>query len=170
MKNNRAIRLPLLASALSFLLSIGLLTGCAPGETSATDPSNTFEWYAEGCVKAAEAAQGLYSGADSPIGRQVAETALDALVGAAKEVSNSLPQDSTVTPRLESVLDMLESRTPLTDISEQDKERFEQNKAVVLDAIGEVGQMCRSVFAGFEVTETPQPRGLDQPGALKDGS
>jgi len=135
------------------------LSSCAPGEDSPIS-SNTFEWYAQGCVKSAQAAQGLYRSADSPLGRQVAENGLDVLVAAGDQLLQALPADLTEKTRLDKALEVIRDRDPLTALPENDKKRFERNKKVILHSVGEVGEICRSIFAGFDSTRQPSPANL----------
>lgn len=130
------------------------LSSCAPGEDSLVS-QNTFEWYAQGCVKSAQTAQGLYRGADSPIGRQVAEKGLDALVSAGDQLRQALPADLAETTRLDRALQLIRDREPLTTLPAENKKRFERNKKVILHSVGEVGEICKSIFAGFDSTRQP---------------
>ena len=157
MRQHSVISRPLYKSTrivLVVLLS-ALVASCAP--TGEPGSENAFEWYANGCVTAAEVAQELYLGADSPLGRQAAEKSLDALVSAGKQVSLSLPENSEAQVGLNQLLETLKSRPRLTDLSESDREKFEKNREAIAGVIGEVGQMCRSVFAGFDTTAQPSP-------------
>jgi hypothetical protein len=148
-------RVHLLAIAASAVL---LAAGCAPTSGTGGAPADdAFAWYADACVTAADAARSTYSSADGPVSRVLAEKSLDALELAASRALESLPPDTAAYGELARALKQLQSRTPLTEVSPEEKAKFERNKAVVDAAIVEIGEMCRSVFAGFDTTQSPSP-------------
>lgn len=134
------------------------VTACSPAQVGDGAEANTFEWYANGCVSAADTARNLYASADSPLSRTVAEGALDALEIAGARVVDALPQDNPIRAELAAALTKLDARIPITDISSDEQAKFERNKAVVDEAISEVGQMCKSIFTGFDATLSPSPQ------------
>lgn len=134
------------------------LTACSPAQIGDGGGANTFEWYANGCVTAADTARSLYASADSPLSRTVAEKALDALEIAGARVVEALPADNSARAELLAALAKLDARIPITDISSDEQAKFERNKAVVDEAISEVGQMCKSIFTGFDATLSPSPQ------------
>jgi hypothetical protein len=152
--SNLSRRRSLLRHASALVAGLALVA-CSPSDLTGPDGGNTFQWYADGCVNAADVARSLYASADNPVSRTLAEKSLDTLELAGAKVVESLPQESPFRTELSDALAKLDSRIPLTDISADEREKFERNKLVVDGAISEVGQMCRSIFAGFESTRSP---------------
>jgi len=141
---------------LSLVAAVVGLTGCATSNPGAETGPDAFRWYADACRTAATTAGDLYASADSPIMRQIAERALDGLVFAAQKVIENVPLGPEQGAELSELLEPLNNRTPLTDLDEQDTKKFRQKQQVVLHSISEVGEMCRSIFAGFDSTRSPE--------------
>lgn len=149
MKRRRTVFLAVAAA------TVMLIAGCAPPSTDGQSGPDAFRWYADGCRTAATSAADFYASADSPVTRQVAEKALDALVFSARKVIENVPLDVEQSERLSGLIDSLDARTPLSDLSEGDTETFRRKQKAILHSITEVGEMCRSIFTGFKATQSP---------------
>lgn len=133
-----------------------LLAACSPANVPTSSWGQDFQWQAQACVSAAETASDLYAQADGPIVERLADGTVDGLLAAATTVAESQVISPDVASRLSGVIDQLKSRVPLTDSASLGGDTQEQREAVLF-AISEVGDMCRSVFAGFDSTVSPIP-------------
>lgn len=138
-------------------LQCALLAACSPADISLPPVGEDFQWQAQACVTTAETASDLYGKADGQIAERLADGAVDALLVPAATVAESPFISPDIASRLSRVIDQLKSRVPLADEVSLSGQSAEEQKQAVLYAISEVGDMCRSVFAGFDSTMSPAP-------------